>query len=367
MPPAKVFARSANAVTGATLTVDFIDTGQGNAVLVSYPNGEFMLCDCGSQKSSDTGPTFASVQKYITKVTGGKLIKCVVLSHGDEDHTAFVPYIEEAVAPDFSHWTGRAGDYSAEVNDWLTRQSTAGRGVYWYHGSPESSAVPEGIFGTDTSGDGQALVYVLSGAFGHSPNSMSLVLLVRFGDIAIVLPGDADTSTEAFILTKIPQALLNTCLVLMPGHHGAYESTGAPWVAALRPSVDVISSGVNNGYGHPACATNALLEKRTVEATPHTVTCADGKSTPYDYAVSSKALFVTATNGDVRFVTNGTEWKLMASSAGAVVEPEPPHPQLAGLVRNAPWQRSVPVMATADRGLRLYSTAGAPLTRRCGC
>jgi competence protein ComEC len=35
------------------------------------------------------------------------------------------------------------------------------------------------------------------------------------------------------------------------GHHGSRSATGEDWLAELRPTVAVISSGAGNRYGHP--------------------------------------------------------------------------------------------------------------------
>ncbi|MFG2631253.1 MBL fold metallo-hydrolase [Streptomyces sp. NPDC048473] len=122
MPPSKVIRTSGTKLgPGAKLTVGFINTGQGNAVLVTYPNGNFMLVDCGSQTTSTKGWPFTHVQSYITSVTDGNAISCVVLSHGDDDHTAFVPYISEAARPTYVHYGGAISDYSEDVQVWIKK------------------------------------------------------------------------------------------------------------------------------------------------------------------------------------------------------------------------------------------------------
>lgn len=341
MPPSKAINTSGGRLSGPYLKVDFIDTGQGNAVLVSYPNGNFMLVDCGSQATSTKGWPFTHVRDYIATVTGGDDIDCVVLSHGDDDHTAFVPYIPEAATPTYLHFGGSIVDYSAKVQAYIhAQENKKGRFVYRYP-TDYSSAQPDADFATDTY-KGEAWTSVLGANYGHSPNSRSIVLRVRFGSHTVVLPGDAETDTEAFIISQIPSKVLDRTTVLMPGHHGAFEATGRAWAKALDPDIDVFSaSGANMSYAHPDCATVSLVEEYCLGGSvSHDVICSNGKGQAYTRSATTETVLVTATNGDVRFVSDGTNWRLLASStSAAIVAPLPPHPLLGGMVANAPWSR----------------------------
>ncbi|MFI6122543.1 ComEC/Rec2 family competence protein [Streptomyces sp. NPDC051064] len=358
MPPTKVIRNSGTKLgKGPKLTVDFIDSGQGNAVLVTYPNGNYMLVDCGSQATSTTGWPFTHVQNYITSVTGGNAISCVVLSHGDDDHTAFIPHIAEATRPTYVHYGGSISEYSKEVQDWIAKQEgQKGQFVYKYK-KDTCISQPDADFASETT-PGEAWTMVLSASFGKSPNSKSIVLMIRFGEHTVILPGDADTTTETFILGKVPKKLLNRSTVLMPGHHGAFESTGAAWAKRLDPDVDVISaSGTNKAYAHPSCATIKLLEEYCLAgALSHDVICSDGKGSDFKRSATVESVLTTATNGDVRFVSDGTNWKLMASSTSAdELAQEQPHPLLRSMVTNAPWTRR-----PADRQLAVRVQGPVP-------
>lgn len=352
MPPSKTVLSSGNLKSGPKLIVDFIDVGQGNAVLVSFPNGSYMLADCGSQTTSLSGSAYKNAQKYITSVTGGASIGTVVMSHGDDDHCVFIPHIAEAQNPTYVHFGGKITDYSAAVQTWIhSMENTKGRDVFRYPPKGYSNASPDADFGADTY-TGEAQTIVLSANHGATPNEKSIVLMICFGNQAVILPGDAEWNTEALIVAHVPKKLLAKCTVLMPGHHGAYTSTSTAWADAVAPLVSTVSaSGSNKAYAHPDCSTNTLLiAKATAGATQHGVICSTGKGVPYTTQQITRGLFVTSTNGDIRYTTDGDNYKVQVSSYGEVLAVAPPIPKCCGsLVRNSPFMRErthlVPVRA----------------------
>jgi competence protein ComEC len=77
------------------------------------------------------------------------------------------------------------------------------------------------------------------------------VFRAAFGERSFLLPGDAEKMSERSILAESdPHALQSDMLTI--GHHGSKNSTTPEFLAAVRPRLAVISSGVENPYGHPA-------------------------------------------------------------------------------------------------------------------
>lgn len=341
MPPSTTVYSNGN-VTGNRLIVDVIDVGQGNCVLVTMPNGEFLLADCGSQNASSSGVPYAHALSYITTVTGGRPIHTIVLSHGEKDHTALVPHVAEAQQPTYVHCGGKPrSDYNgAWIKGWLDgMKARRGTTVTFYRRDTTNTA-PSNRF-PDT---GNVESTVLCANHGDTNNGRSLILRLRFGDDIVILPGDADFETELFLIGLVPGPLLSGCTLLMPGHHGALSSTSTQWVAKLDPDVAVISSsGTNSGYAHPACLTNEILEPVVLGGvTDHAIICSAGKISPYTRSRSTDALLTTATNGDVRYTTNGSKFKIQISSLGAPqLSAHEAHNErlLRQLVPNGPWRR----------------------------
>ncbi len=344
MPPTTTVYKTGNLSRAPKLIVDVIASGQGNSILVSYPNGKYMLVDCGSQAHGTNNTLYAHVSAYITTVTGGNDISCVVLTHGDQDHTSWIPDIDEAQRPKSVFYGGLRRDLDDKTLAWVRgqeRRTPRGSCLVWdfkgYH-----SVAPDADFqGADSNVDTD--VYVLAAGDGDSPNARSVVLLLVYGTQGVVLTGDATTATEGEILANFPGNFLSQCTLLVPGHHGAFESTAPDFQDTLAPDVAALSaSGTNASYAHPNCATLQQLTGAPYVGvgTDHFVTCSDGKGQAYGTSQTSKAVYVTGTNGDIRLTTDGTKVNVKVSSIGTsrLAMPRP-------IARPAPGPPTAPVAA----------------------
>lgn len=104
-------------------------------------------------------------------------------------------------------------------------------------------------------------------------NDDSVVLEVRYRDVALLLTGDAGAAIERAVLGALEPARLR---VLKVGHHGSRTSTSPELPARWAPHVAVISCGRGNLFGHPAPEVLARLE---AAGTPVYRTDRDGEVT----------------------------------------------------------------------------------------
>jgi len=111
-------------------------------------------------------------------------------------------------------------------------------------------------------------------------NDDSLVFRVKFRERSFLLPGDAETLSEHYMLSESDPASTQSD-VLKVGHHDSKNSTIPNFLAAVQPRLAVISSGEENPYGHP---NQQLLDRLRQAAVP---------------------TLRTDTNGAVRIVTDG--------------------------------------------------------------
>ena len=324
MPPTKLMLSSSSKLSGDTLTVDFINVGQGNAVLISCPFGEdemnsYMLIDAGSQNASLSGAPFKKLQKYLDTVVGDNQINTVILSHGDKDHVSFFPYLTQTKKPDRVFFGENNNTYSDDVQYWLNKLIDDRNCTVEKFKNNTFDLSPDLDYGIEGFEGFEIEVYTLAANFGFSSNSQSIVIYIALGDYGVIIPGDADWYTESMILQNFSNTLFRgKQILLMPAHHGSNESSGKDFLNLVNPKYNAISaSGKNKGYAHP----NSEVIKRLIStsndsAAEHTIVSSPAGKKPYVSRTFEEAIFLTGTNGDIRFITDGTDFKIYASSLG---------------------------------------------------
>ena len=93
-----------------------------------------------------------------------------------------------------------------------------------------------------------------AGAAYADVHAYSQVLKVEYGDLSLILTGDATAESEQEILRRIRNGELKDpgeIDVLKLGHHGSSTSSSEEWLTYIRPRTALISCGKNNRYGHP--------------------------------------------------------------------------------------------------------------------
>ena len=94
-------------------------------------------------------------------------------------------------------------------------------------------------------------------------NNASVVMLLEHGPFRALLTGDAELPVEAALLAR---GEIGPVTVLKVGHHGSRSSTSEELLAAARPTIALISCGIENDYGHPAPQTLAHLAAHGIAA-----------------------------------------------------------------------------------------------------
>ena len=89
-------------------------------------------------------------------------------------------------------------------------------------------------------------------------NDGSIVMRADYGDLSVLLTGDAELMEERALVAADTDGKLRVD-VLKVGHHGSKGSTSAAFLDAVRPKLAAISVGANNSYGHPTARTLGRL------------------------------------------------------------------------------------------------------------
>nr|WP_246580682.1 excalibur calcium-binding domain-containing protein [Deinococcus aestuarii] len=214
--------------TGA-LTLRFLDVGQGDAVLITSPEGKSILYDGGRSE--------ARIQALL-KGYGVQSLDLVAASHGDADHiTGLVPavrlfkpkfFLNNGIAPTSQTW----GKLTAAVQQAGT-QGLLARDQVINLGSVRVTVLPPP-----------------PGMPRDEQNVNSVGLLIQYGSFRALMTGDSETPETQAWLRKYPASVLGNIDVYKSIHHGAANGDHSAWLAVVQPKNVVIGVGPNN-YGHP--------------------------------------------------------------------------------------------------------------------
>lgn len=221
------------------LKVTFLDVGQGDAALLTFPDGRNALIDAGPRGFKyDAGKWV--VAPYL-KREGINEIHALIVSHADSDHLGGVPYIMR------NFKVQEVWDNGLEKDTRLFRE---------YLSLVDSLNIKRRIFKTGTviTDFSPVQIYVLhpSQRFRSqtelSQNDASLSLKISYGESDFLFLGDVEQAGEHQI-SGFEGVLKSE--VLKVSHHGSKTSSNRLLLDLVEPELAVISVGEMNRFGHP--------------------------------------------------------------------------------------------------------------------
>ena len=234
--PAGSSAAAQQTPADETLTVRFLDVGQGDSILLACGD-ETMLIDGGPVEEGQ----FLVSRLNRLDVTG---LTYVVNTHPDEDHCGGLAAVLAKYPAE--HVYSSVTEYTTKVFSNVVKYADE-------QGHPVE--VPQ-------TGDswtlGSASVQIIGPVQTYSdPNNGSLVLRVDYGGTSFLFTGDMEQKAEADLMDSGANVRAD---VLKAGHHGSPTSSSEAFLEAVAPSIAVISVGEDNDYGHPSADVLARLE-----------------------------------------------------------------------------------------------------------
>jgi len=236
----------------AKLVATVIDIGQGDAVLLEFPNGKRMLVDTGpSSQQFDAG--VRTILPLLKHKGIGKL-DYLLITHPHSDHIGGALSIIKSIKVDT---LVMAELYSENrlVRDvmQIARERNVG--------------MKAAFAGSRIQIDTNARVYLLWPAkdkcTGMNANNSSVVLKVHYGKSSLLLAGDAENDAEQNMIRRY-NAFLSSG-ILKVGHHGSITSAGEEFLNIVHPQKAIISVGNHNQFRHPSPFTINRLMSHAVE------------------------------------------------------------------------------------------------------
>ncbi|MBA2605687.1 MAG: ComEC/Rec2 family competence protein [Acidobacteria bacterium] len=271
------------------LHIDFLDVGQGDSALLTFPNGETMLIDGGGKTNfnkiyvqnefgdepelfePDTQSIGESVVSNFLWNKGYSQIDYILATHADADHIQGL----SDVARNFQIKAAIFGKMPLKDTDFAELYSILQKKKI------ETMQLARG----DVFSIGEARIEVLypeKGEYvqGVSENNNSVVLRVIYGARKFLLTGDVEKETEHALL-EMPE-FLQADLVKV-AHHGSKTSSIQKFIDVTGAKIAVIPVGNNSPFGHPH---REVLER---------------------WRLSGAEILQTGTRGTISISTNGED------------------------------------------------------------
>jgi len=301
----KRWTKIVSEVANNTLEIHFMDVGQGDSTLIICPNGNKILIDAGSL----SGNSSDHLRDYILEQidTTGRQIDTLVITHPDADHYNLIEETLRFVPIERILMVGVEEDYKTTFWNWLTGVNVNEK-IVLDENHFDSESDP-----SDLLNCGDVETYILAASIPANTsrkNAMSIVLMLRYGDVEAILTGDATKATENKIIDRYSDNFLDVD-ILKIGHHGSLStSTSKNWANKTKPKLAVASAGERSRFGHPRNEVLERLEPHTINVEPHSMSSATGKLGNYvweDKTDYTEGIYLTASNGYVIMKTDGQE------------------------------------------------------------
>lgn len=217
-----------------------LDVGQGDALLVQLPTGHDLLVDAGGGPGAfDVGARIVTPAVW---ALGSRRIDWLAITHADLDHIGGAAAVLADLAPR-ELWEGipvprdrgRQHVLAAARDRGVTRRTISRGDVV------EAGGVTIEVCHPPQPGWERQRVR----------NDDSLVLRIRYGEVELLLTGDAGAEFEGAWRPGDGTAAIR---ILKAAHHGSRTSSATAFIEAYRPQAVLISAGRGNPFGHPAPA-----------------------------------------------------------------------------------------------------------------
>lgn len=224
------------------LALDIVDVGQGQALLIR-DGSHAALVDAGDDRPAD-GSRALLAHLRAERIAE---LDALVITHWDRDHSGGARDIVSACPP-------RRLIVTAAVLDDPQARDTLGAAAK--RGIPIHPIASGDAF---TIGRFEVFAWAPEPGSRDAGNGGSIVLSVAASARSAWLPGDSGVREERRLLERYDLPRVD---LLVPGHHGARESTSAEVLAQLDPGLAVASCGRDNSYGHPHPQTVMRLQRQ---------------------------------------------------------------------------------------------------------
>jgi competence protein ComEC len=239
----------------AGVEVRMLDVGEGSAALVRTPGGHAALIDAG--------PKDAGVPEQLRSL-GVRRLDLVLISHPHADHFGGLVGLAGSMPVGMlvddvvdNGGAGGAGAPPPEAAEYFRLRSLLVASGATYQRAESGQTLRVGPVDVQLFPPSDPLDPATGAWEGERINAASIAVVVRWEDLAILDPGDAEAA-------ELARRRAPPVDVLFVPHHGSRAGVTSRLLATIDPALACISVGAGNTFGHPAAETLQALEQAGV-------------------------------------------------------------------------------------------------------
>ena len=215
------------------LRVLVFDVGQGDSILVSFPNngGNVLIDTSGDTMNYESSNNVGNKIIPYLKTVGITKIDYLVVSHGDFDHMGEAINLVNNFKVD--NVVFNCGEYNNLEKNLIMVLNK--KNIKYYTCIRELRI-------------SKYKMQFLNTREYDNENDNSSVVYFNYDGYKFLFMGDAGVEKEKDILEKYNISDID---VLKVGHHGSKTSSDKKFIDEIKPKYSIISVGKNNRYGHP--------------------------------------------------------------------------------------------------------------------
>jgi competence protein ComEC len=266
------------------LRLSFLDVGQGDSIVVQFPDERVWVIDAGGLRIDPARPedagSFDIGEAVVSRFLWSRWIVALdraVVTHPHQDHAGGMPVLLQNFPTSRLDY-GDAGPEPAQL---------------YLLAAARKARVPSRAAGKDevdnVAGVTVRILHPPTGKLGRSLNDCSVVMRLEYGDFSALLAGDLEGTGEAEVLLS-PASIRSQLLKV--AHHGSRSATFARFLERVQPRWAVISAGRKNPFQNPSPETLVRLLRHGAR------------------------LLLTMDQGAIFFETDGTRYSLSSYSLG---------------------------------------------------
>lgn len=306
------------ATAAGRLRVQVFDVGQGDAILVTCPDGQHqLLIDSGCNKYPKSQENFHRELAAALVSDPNHTLELAVASHPHSDHLGGMFWVltNYHVATYLDNGLPYTTDVWKKVQAERVAQTNAHTLKYLAGSTLSGKKITFCPLMTVTVVEPAAANPRLK-----DPNDLSVAVRLDYLGKSFLFVGDMEDRAEATWLNKLTPELrkLADVDVLKVGHHGSDTSSTPDFVALVSPRLALVSCGApnvgtNTGYMHPRLSTVetyrawfAAHPPAAIDPSPKQVTAYDPNKEEWVKVARPQGLYLTVLDGNLTVETDGT-------------------------------------------------------------